>query len=54
MSQENVEIVRHINEACDREGSRGQSNFNPEVEYVSPAGAVEPGTRQVALRSEGG
>src|SRR5688572_885906 len=45
MSQENVELVRRIHEAWDREESAG-AFIAPDVEYVNPSYAVEPGTRQ--------
>jgi len=46
MSQENVEIVRGIYEAWARREFPGPAGvLDPEIEYVNPAGAVEPGTR---------
>lgn len=46
MSQENVEIVRGIYEAWARHEFPGPAHvLDPEIEYVNPAGAVEPGTR---------
>jgi ketosteroid isomerase-like protein len=44
MSQENVEIVRGFYEAIARDEFPLEV-IDPEVEYVNPAGAVEPGTR---------
>ena len=47
MSQENVEIVRRFYEAWAREEFPGPVELmDPEIEYVNPAGAVEPGTRR--------
>jgi uncharacterized protein len=46
MSMENVEIVRGIYEAWARREFPGPPGvFDTEIEYVNPAGAVEPGTR---------
>ena len=46
MSQENVEIVRRFFDAWGREEYPGPVEFmHPEIEFVNPAGAVEPGTR---------
>ena len=45
MSQENVEIVRRIYGAWDREESAGDF-MAPDIEYVNPSYAVEPGTRR--------
>src|SRR6266571_6724186 len=50
MSRQNVEVVRRIYELAAQNG-RGDllaalHLFDPEVEYVNPAGAVEPGTRR--------
>jgi ketosteroid isomerase-like protein len=44
MSKENVELVRKIYEAWDREES-AREYISEEVEYVNPGYAVEPGTR---------
>jgi ketosteroid isomerase-like protein len=47
MSQENVEIVRSFYDAWARHESPGPIELmDREIEYVNPAGAVEPGTRQ--------
>ena len=47
MSQENVEIVRSFYDAWAREEFPGPVELmDPEIEYVNPAGAVEPGTRR--------
>jgi ketosteroid isomerase-like protein len=47
MSQEEVEIVRRIYEVWGAEGSPVASGLlDPEVEWVNPPEAVEPGTRQ--------
>jgi uncharacterized protein len=47
MSQENVELVRSVYEAWGRNDLPGPSElFDPEVEYVNPPSAVEPGTRR--------
>ena len=44
MSQENVELVRRIYDAWDR-GESARDFLAPDVEYVNPPYAVEPGTR---------
>ena len=44
MSRENVELVRRIYEAWDREES-ARDFIAADVEYVNPSYAVEPGTR---------
>lgn len=44
MSEENVELVRRIYDAWDREES-ARDFISPDVEYVNPSYAVEPGTR---------
>ena len=44
MSEENVDLVRRIYEAWDREES-ARDFISAEVEYVNPAYAVEGGTR---------
>jgi ketosteroid isomerase-like protein len=45
VSQENVEIVRSIYDAWAREEFPGPPELmDPEIEYVNPTGAVEPGT----------
>src|SRR5436190_20133779 len=47
MSQENVEVVRSFYHAWAREEFPGPVELmDPEIEYVNPAGAVEPGTRR--------
>ena len=48
MSQENVEIVRHIYEAglLDRDPQELMKLATPDVEYVNPPYAVEPGVRR--------
>ena len=47
MSQKNVEIVRSPYDAWARDGFPGPLGvLDPEIEYVNPAGAVEPGTRR--------
>lgn len=46
MSLENVEVVRRVYEAWARDELPGPADLlDPEIEYVNPAGAVEPGTR---------
>jgi len=46
MSEENVEVVRRVYEAWSRGEFPGPADvLDPEIEYVNPAGAVEPGTR---------
>ena len=46
MSEENVEVVRRFYAAWSREEFPGPTELmDPEIEYVNPAGAVEPGTR---------
>ena len=47
MSKESVEIVRSFYDAWARDEFPGPIELmDPEVEYVNPAGAVEPGTRR--------
>ena len=47
MSQENVEIVQRFYDAWARDEFPGPFDLmDPEIEYVNPAGAVEPGTRR--------
>jgi ketosteroid isomerase-like protein len=47
MSQENVKVVQSFYRAWDRGEFPGPIELmDPEIEYVNPAGAVEPGTRQ--------
>jgi ketosteroid isomerase-like protein len=47
MSQENVEIVRHVYESglMDRDPEELLKLATPDVEYVNPPYAVEPGVR---------
>ena len=44
MAQENVELVRRIYEAWERDES-ARAYLAEDVEYVNPSYAVEPGTR---------
>jgi ketosteroid isomerase-like protein len=47
MSQEKVEIVRAIHQAWARgESPATLGLLDPDIEYVNPPGAVEPGTRR--------
>jgi ketosteroid isomerase-like protein len=47
MSQENVEIVRQVYETWQRDGLGVVSGLmDPQVEWVNPAYALEPGTRR--------
>ena len=47
MSEENLDIVRHITDAWNRRDMDGLLAFvDPEVEYVNSPTAVEPGTRR--------
>src|SRR6266516_7566293 len=47
MSQENVDVVRAIHEALARgESPASLGLLHPDIEYVNPPGAVEPGTRR--------
>ncbi len=48
MSQENVEVVRHIYESgmFDRDPEELLKLATPDVEYVNPPYAVEPGVRR--------
>jgi ketosteroid isomerase-like protein len=47
MSQENVEVVKRLYEAWRREGfDVVPALMDPDIEYVNPPYAVEPGTRQ--------
>ena len=48
MSQENVEIVRHIYESgqFDRDPEELLELATPDIEYVNPPYAVEPGVRR--------
>ena len=46
MSQENVEIVRRVLDAFNRRDEEGMlADLHPEVEWVNPPDAVEPGIR---------
>ena len=45
MSEENVELIRRIYQAWNREES-AREFISPDVEYVNPSYAVEPGTRK--------
>jgi ketosteroid isomerase-like protein len=46
MSQQNVEVVRRLYEAWQRDGYGVVPELmDPEIEFVNPAYAVEPGTR---------
>ena len=45
MSEENVELVRRIYEAWEREDS-ARDFIAEDIEYVNPSYAVEPGTRR--------
>jgi ketosteroid isomerase-like protein len=47
MSQENVEIVRRIHEAWNRDDTEAVlEQLGPEFEYINPAYAVEPGIKR--------
>jgi ketosteroid isomerase-like protein len=46
MSAENVELVREIYRRLGRDGRFPEELLDPEVEYVNPPDAVEPGTRR--------
>jgi ketosteroid isomerase-like protein len=47
MSQENIEIVRRLYEAWQQDGfGVVPALMDPEIEWVNPANAVEPGTRR--------
>ena len=47
MSQENVEIVRRLYESWAREEFPGPAELlDPDIEYVNPHGAIEPGIRR--------
>ncbi|HEY0517027.1 MAG TPA: nuclear transport factor 2 family protein [Solirubrobacteraceae bacterium] len=47
MSQQNVEIVERLYEAWAREEIPGPPELlDPDIEYVNPGGAIEPGTRR--------
>jgi uncharacterized protein len=54
MSEENVEIVRAIHEAIMRgESPASLGLLHPDIEYVNPTGAVEPGTLRGIAAFEG-
>jgi ketosteroid isomerase-like protein len=47
MSQENVRVVQSFYDAWARDEFPGPLELmDPNIEYVNPAGAVEPGTRR--------
>jgi uncharacterized protein len=47
MSQENVDVVRGVYDAWARGDLPGpEALLDPEIEYVNPPGAVEPGIRR--------
>ena len=47
MSRENVAIVQRFYDAWSRDEFPGPLELmDPEIEYVNPAGAIEPGTRR--------
>jgi len=47
MSQENIETVQSFYRAWAHDESPGPTELmDPEIEYVNPVGAVEPGTRR--------
>jgi ketosteroid isomerase-like protein len=47
MSEENVEVVRSFYDAWARNEFPGPIDLmHPDIEYVNPTGAVEPGTRR--------
>jgi ketosteroid isomerase-like protein len=47
MSQENVELVRAIHEAISRgESPASLGLLHPDIEWVNPGSAVEPGTHR--------
>ena len=52
MPDENVELVRRIYDAWEREES-ARDFIAEDVEYVNPDYAVEPGTAPAAFRCEG-
>jgi uncharacterized protein len=46
MSKENVEVVRNIHDAWARgESPASLGLLHPDIEWVNPEGALEPGTR---------
>jgi ketosteroid isomerase-like protein len=47
MSRKNVEIVQRLYDAWARQEVPGPSGLlDPDIEYVNPDGAIEPGTRR--------
>ena len=47
MSLENLEVVRRLYAAWDRGEHPGPAELlDPEIEYVNPAGAIEPGVKR--------
>jgi ketosteroid isomerase-like protein len=46
MSQENVEIVRRVMDAWNRQDIQGILFADPDIEYVNAPTNVEPGTRR--------
>jgi uncharacterized protein len=47
VAEENIEVVRRIYEAWANGEVPGPAELlDPEIEYVNPAGAIEPGTRR--------
>jgi ketosteroid isomerase-like protein len=47
MSQKNLDVVRRVYDAWARHELPGPADLlDAEIEYVNPAGAVEPGTRR--------
>ena len=47
MSRKNVEIVQRLYDAWARKEVPGPSGLlDPDIEYVNPDGAIEPGTRR--------
>ena len=48
MSEENVEVVRRVYETLARSEPLGPDLLDPDVEYVNPPTAVEPGIRRGA------
>jgi uncharacterized protein len=50
MSQQNVEIVQRFYDAWARDEFPGPPELmHPDIEYVNPHGAIEPGTRRGVL-----
>jgi ketosteroid isomerase-like protein len=46
MSETNVEIVRRIYEAWESGSPADSGLLDPEIEWVNPSAAIEPGTRK--------